>query len=145
MERWGAIAATVVAGGAIAFQPVFNSALGRETGALGSALIGFASGTLVLLLAVVLAGDLGRLGGLSEVRWYYLLGGLTGVVIVTVSLVTVRELGAGGVVAATICGQLTLSVVLDRLGVFGLEKVGLTPARVIGVVLLFTGTYLLTR
>jgi bacterial/archaeal transporter family-2 protein len=38
-------------------------------------------------------------------------------VYVTTVLISVRTLGAGGVTAATIAGQLTLSVVLDQLGV----------------------------
>jgi bacterial/archaeal transporter family-2 protein len=145
VDRWSAILATVTVGGLIAFQPVVGSLLGRETGALGAALFGFASGTVVLCALVVASGDVGRLGAVADVPWYYLTGGLTGAALVTVSLVTVRQLGAGGVVAATILGQLSLSMVLDALGVLGLERVGLTPARLAGVVLLLAGTYLLTR
>ena len=66
-------------------------------------------------------GRLGEVGGLS---WYYLIGGLLGAVYVTTVLITVRTLGAGGVTAATIAGQLTLSVVLDQLGVLGLAQRG---------------------
>jgi uncharacterized membrane protein YdcZ (DUF606 family) len=61
------------------------------------------------------------------------------------ALVTVDVIGAGGVAAATITGQLGLSVVLDRLGVLGLEEVPLSPERVIGVALLLAGTYLIVR
>ena len=100
MDRWVAVAVTVAAGGAIAFQPVTNSVLARETGALGASLVGFLIGTIVMATAVALTGDLGRLSGITDVSWYYVLvGGFTGVIIVTVSLITVRELGAGGVVA----------------------------------------------
>ncbi len=48
-------------------------------------------------------------------------------------------------VAATITGQLTGSVILDRLGVLGLEQVPITLARVLGVLLLIAGTYLIVR
>ena len=41
---------------------------------------------------------------------------------VTTALVAVRTLGAGGVTAATIAGQLAMSVVIDRSGVLGLEE-----------------------
>ena len=40
-------------------------------------------------------------------RWYYLIGGLLGAAYVTTVLLTVRTLGAGGVTAATVAGQLT--------------------------------------
>ena len=47
--------------------------------------------------------------------------------------------------AATITGQLTLSIVLDRLGVLGLEETPITWERVVGVGLLLAGTYLIVR
>jgi transporter family-2 protein len=34
----------------------------------------------------------------------------------------VRSLGAGGLTAATIAGQLTAAVVVDQLGILGVEK-----------------------
>ena len=74
----------------------------------------------------------------------YLTGGLLGAVLVTVSLVAVRTLGAGGVVAATVTTQLIVSAVLDRLGVLGLDEIGLTPLRVAGFVLLLSGTLMVT-
>jgi uncharacterized membrane protein YdcZ (DUF606 family) len=49
------------------------------------------------------------------------------------------------VAAATIFGQLTASVVIDRLGILGLEQVPLSPERVIGVALLLAGTVLIVR
>jgi bacterial/archaeal transporter family-2 protein len=58
--------------------------------------------------------------------------------------VTVRELGAGGVVAATVCSQLIVSLILDRLGVLGLSQTAITPRRLAGVALLIAGTVLLT-
>ena len=73
------------------------------------------------------AGGLAAEEGADPPAWYYwLIGGLAGVVIVTTTLITVRELGAGGVTAAIIAGQLTFSLVLDRLGVLGLPERALT-------------------
>ena len=43
-----------------------------------------------------------------------------------VTLITVRELGAGGATAAVIAGQLALSVVIDRAGVLGLDERAIT-------------------
>ena len=67
-----------------------------------------------------------------------------GAVLVSVSLVTVRTLGAGGVVAATVSGQLVVSAILDQFGFLGLDRVGLTPARLLGFALLLAGTALVT-
>jgi transporter family-2 protein len=54
-------------------------------------------------------------------------------------------IGAGGVAAATITGQLVASIALDRLGVLGLEQQAITAERVLGVGLLLAGTYLIVR
>ncbi len=65
--------------------------------------------------------------------------------IATSFLVTVRTLGAGGVVAATIAGQLAVSVVVDHFGLIGVAKQPVTAAKVVGVALLGLGTYLVVR
>jgi transporter family-2 protein len=70
---------------------------------------------------------------------------LLGAVYVTSVLVTVRSLGAGGVVAATIAGQLAVGVIVDRFGLLGAEKQPITLAKVAGVALLAAGTYLVVR
>jgi bacterial/archaeal transporter family-2 protein len=72
-------------------------------------------------------------------------GGLAGAAYVTTALLAVRSLGAGGVTAATITGQLAASLVLDRLGVLGLEERPLSVGRALGVVLLAVGTLLVVR
>jgi transporter family-2 protein len=80
-----------------------------------------------------------------NVSWYYLTGGLLGAAYVTTILVTVRTLGAGGVVAATIAGQLAVSVVVDHFGLIGVAKHPITLTKIVGVVLLAAGTYLVVR
>jgi bacterial/archaeal transporter family-2 protein len=49
------------------------------------------------------------------------------------------------VTAATVAGQLTTAMLIDRLGVLGLDKTPITAPRVIGVLLLFAGTVLVIR
>ena len=117
----------------------------RSTGSLPAALLSFGVGTIALAAIVVLSGKAGGLGSAFDVSWYYLLGGLLGAVYVTNALIAVSVIGAGGVAAATITGQLTASVVIDRFGLFGLDEVALSPERVIGVALLLAGTVLVVR
>jgi bacterial/archaeal transporter family-2 protein len=138
--------ATVFAGGLIALQAPINSILGRAVGSLAAASVSFAIGLAALVaITLLVGGGFGRLGEAGNLSWYYLTGGILGAVYVTTALIAVRTLGAGGVTAATIAGQLTLSVVLDRLGVLGLDERGLTPGRIVGVTLLAVGTFLVVR
>jgi transporter family-2 protein len=141
-----AVMATALAGGLVAMQAPINSGLGKAVGSLPAASFSFAIGLIALVGITVVSGEgfgqLGKIGGLS---WYYLIGGLLGAVYVTTVLISVRTLGAGGVTAATIAGQLTMSVVIDQLGILGLAQRQLTPGRVLGVALLAAGVYLVVE
>jgi transporter family-2 protein len=136
---------TVVVGGLIALQAPINSTLGKATGTLPAAAISFSVGTILLIGIVLVTGDVHKVSGVGDVHWHYLIGGLLGAAYVTTVLLTVRTLGAGGVTAATVAGQLTCAVVIDRLGVLGLDKTPITFGRVLGVALLFVGTLLVIR
>lgn len=145
MDKGVYVILTALAGGLIALQAPINAGLGRATGSLPAALVSFAIGTLALAAIVVLSGQASGLGSTLDVSWYYLLGGLLGAVYVANALIAVSAIGAGGVAAATIAGQLTASVAIDRLGLFGLDQVALSPERIVGVVLLIGGTVLVIR
>ena len=145
MDRGLAVLCTAAVGGLIALQAPINAGLAKQTERLPAALISFIVGTLLLAAIVVASGKAGGLSGVTDVSWYYLLGGVLGAAYVFTVLVTVTSIGAGGVAAATITGQLTASVILDRLGVLGLEEVPLSPERVAGVALLLAGTFLIVR
>ena len=60
-------------------------------------------------------------------------------------LVAVRTLGAGGIVAATVAGQLTMSVIIDQFGLLGIDKDPINAMKAIGVALLAVGTLLVVR
>jgi transporter family-2 protein len=145
MDKGTAVLFTAAAGGLIALQAPINAGLGKATGDLAAALISFMVGTAALLLIVVVSGKAGGVSHATDVRWYYLLGGLLGAIYVANALVAVSSIGAGGVAAATVAGQLTASVVADRLGILGLEQVALSPLRLLGVALLLVGTVLVVR
>jgi bacterial/archaeal transporter family-2 protein len=145
VDRGVAVLLTALAGGLIAMQAPINSGLGRATGSLPAALVSFSVGTLALAAIVVLSGKAGGLGSVFGVSWYYLLGGLLGAIYVTNALIQVAAIGAGGVAAATITGQLIAGVAIDRLGLFGLDRVAIGPDRAIGVALLIAGTVLVVR
>jgi transporter family-2 protein len=146
VDRWVAVAAMVCAGGLVAMQAPINSTLGKAVGTFAAASVSFAVGLAVLAaITVLFAGGFGEVGGAADLRWYYLTGGLLGAAYVTTVLVSVRALGAGGVTAATIAGQLTLAVIIDRLGWFGVEERAFTLQRIVGIALLAAGTFLVVR
>lgn len=146
MDRGLAVALTACVGGLIALQAPINSVLGKTVGTWQAAFVSFAVGTALLAGIVSFAsGGFGAIADARHLSWYYLTGGILGLAYVTCVLVTVRSLGAGGVTAATITGQLTIAVVVDQLGILGVAKHPVTALRVLGVLLLVAGTYLVVR
>ena len=146
MDKWIAVPLAAGAGALVAMQAPINSTLGKSIGTFAAATFSFATGTVLLLaICVTVGGGLGDLGHVRDLNWYYLIGGALGAAYVTTALVTVRELGAGGVTASTIAGQLTTAVALDRLGVFGLPEKAISIPRVLGVMLLVAGVFLIVR
>ena len=146
MDRGLAVVLTAMVGGAVALQAPINSQLGKSVGTFQAAFLSFAIGTVALLaIASLASGGLGGIRHVTEPPWYYLTGGLLGVAYVSTVLVTVRTLGAGGVTAATIAGQLSLAVIIDQLGILGVEQKSITLTRVIGILLLAAGVTLIVR
>jgi len=146
VSREVAVLLTAVTGGLVALQAPINSVLGRAIGTWQAAFVSFAIGTVALALIAALAkGGLGQIGQARNVGWLYLTGGLLGAVYITAVLVTVRSLGAGGVVAATIAGQLAISVAVDHFGLLGVERERVDVAKLAGIALLAAGTYLVVR
>jgi bacterial/archaeal transporter family-2 protein len=142
-----AVLVTVAAGGVVAAQAPANNVISERVGTWGAVSVNFIVGTiLVLTVTFAFAGGFSGEEGAGTPPWYYwLIGGVGGAAIVVTTLVAVRELGAGGVTVAVIAGQLTLSVVLDRLGVLGLPERAVTWEKLVGIALLIAGTLLVVR
>ena len=147
MSKEVAVLLTVAAGGLVAAQAPANNVISGQVGSFGAALVSFLVGTAVILvLTFTVAGGIHGDDGGESIAWYvWVLGGVGGAAIVVVTLITVRELGAGGTTAAVIAGQLALSVVLDRAGVLGLDERAVTWEKVLGIALLAAGTVLIVR
>ena len=146
MSRTLAVLLGVGAGCLVGMQAPVNSRLGKTVGTAQAATFSFLVGTAaLLLLASFWRGGLGNLGHVGRAPWWALVGGLFGAVYVSVALVAVRTLGASGLTAVVITGQLAISVVIDRFGLLGVAKQHIGVTRIIGLVLLVAGCVLVVR
>lgn len=146
MSRGLAVLVGVGAGCLVGMQAPINARLGRTVGNLQAATLSFLVGTAVLLVvAAFVRGGLTSLGQVREVPWWALVGGLLGAVYVTAALVIVRTLGASGLTAVAIAGQLAISVLIDRFGLLGITKEHIGPWRIVGLALLVVGVALVVR
>lgn len=146
MSRGLAVLVGVGAGCLVGMQAPINSRLGKTVGSIQAASFSFLVGTLVLLvIAAFVHRGLGSLRELGHVPWWALVGGLLGAVYVSVALVAVRTLGASGLTAVVIAGQLAISVAIDRFGLLGIAKQQIGVSRVLGLALLVAGVVLVVR
>jgi bacterial/archaeal transporter family-2 protein len=136
------------AGCLVGMQAPINSRLGRTVGTLQAASVSFMVGTVALVLITTVfasGGGLGSLGHIGRAPWWALIGGLLGAVYVAVALLTVRTLGASGLTAAVIAGQLVISVAIDQFGLLGIARQPIGLQRIVGLVLLVAGVTLVVR
>jgi transporter family-2 protein len=146
VSRGLAVAVGVGAGCLVGLQAPINSRLGKTVGTPEAATLSFLVGTVALVLILLIArGGIGGLGHIGRAPWWALVGGLLGAVYVSVALVAVRTLGASGLTAVVIGGQLAISVVIDRFGLLGVAKQAVGAQRILGLVLLAVGVALVVR
>jgi transporter family-2 protein len=134
------------AGCLVGMQAPVNSRLGRSVGSIQAATFSFLVGTAALvLIATIFYGGIGSLRHVGRAPSWALIGGLLGAVYVAVALVTVRTLGVTALTAAVITGQLAMSVVIDRFGLFGVPRQAIGLDRIAGLTLLVAGVALVVR
>jgi transporter family-2 protein len=146
MDRGLAVFLAVSIGGVVAVQAPLNSELGRTVGGLQASAIALGVSFCALLALTAITGGLGGLARVGGAPWWVVVGGgLTGALYVGSIVWTVRALGAGGLTAATIAGQLAFAVMIDHFGWLGVARSPVTAAKLAGIALLALGTYLVVR
>ena len=147
MDRGLAVVVVIVLGGLLAAQAPLNSQLGRIVGSFQATVVSNAVAVvLAVAVAIVAGGGLGGIRRVGDAPLHVAIGGgLIGGLYVVSIVFTVRALGAGGLTAGTIAGQLALAMVIDHFGWLGVERSPISLTRVAGVALLAAGTLLVIR
>lgn len=127
---------------AVGIQHPLNSELAGTIGDLPAGLVNFTVGSVVLAIAVLLTGQARGLLKAKRAQPQYFIGGLIGVIVVIASLSAVTEIGAAGLTAALVTGQMTGSLILDRTGAFGLTRIPIDRIRIAAAAALLAGTFL---
>ena len=136
-----AIFLSLVAGVAGSVQVAVSGAFGRRIGVLEATAFGACLGALIILVA-------GRIGGvtdgLRQPPWLWL-NGVMGAIVVTTITFAAPRIGTFATIGLLIAGQLAMGVLIDAAGLFGLERIPLSAARVAGLALLAGGALLVLR
>jgi transporter family-2 protein len=138
-----AIALAVLGGLAGSVQVAVMGRFGERVGVLEA--LAFSTAIQLALSAAVVLAARGGIGGLRHVgstpAWMWI-GGLMGFTVVGSITFAQPRLGATAVIGILIAGQLVMGAVIDRFGWFGVEQIGISPYRAVGVVLLGIGAAL---
>ena len=141
-----AIFLSLVAGLAGSIQVAVSGNFGKRIGVLEAAAFGavFAALILVVLVAISSRGVSGIASGLGEPPWLRLNGVTSAIISVGITYSGPR-IGTFATIALVIAAQLFMGVLIDAIGMFGLERIPLNWARVTGLVLLAGGSALVLK
>jgi transporter family-2 protein len=138
-----AVGLTVLAGLAGSIQVAVMGRFGGRIGVI-EALTFATCIQLVLSLAILLVARLGP-GGLGDAfrapAWMWL-GGVMGLTVVFTITFAQPRIGATATIGILIAGQLVMGAVIDRYGLFGVDQIGITWPRALGIGLLGVGAAL---
>ncbi len=137
----------ILAGVAITFQSGINSQLRLAIQhPVMAAFISFLVGTVALAIILLFSkAAFPAFENYATVSWYKFSGGLFGVFVVTVTLLSVAEIGAANMFVLIIAGQLATALLMDHFGMLGMKSNPVTMQKLFGILLLVCGAYIVNR
>jgi transporter family-2 protein len=136
-----------LAGIGLTVQVGWNAALATATqSSTFAVLVNFLVGSLVLCAWLAIGGGPWPSSrGLLQAPWWGFLGGILGAFYVLTATLAGPKLGAATLLALTLLGQLTASVLVDHFGWLGFARQPLDAQRLLGIVLLLAGVLLVVK
>jgi bacterial/archaeal transporter family-2 protein len=138
-----AVALTLVAGVAGTVQVAVMGRFGERIGILPAFAFATAltAGLSMLLLLAAQRSLSGYGEALHQPAWLWI-GGLMGAIVVLVITVAAPRIGTTATVAIFVFAQFAAAAVVDRYGLFGLDRIALSWPRAVGLAFLCVGAAL---
>ncbi len=135
-----AVAICLVAGLAGAVQAAVMGRFGERIGVVEAlAFASIVTTTLSLLALVVVRRSFdGVVEGARAPVWMWSAGLMSAFIVFAIALGPPR-IGTTTTIALVIAGNLIMAAIVDQFGLFGLDRIELTPIRVLGLALLAVG------
>lgn len=136
----------LLVGGLLAVQAAANLQLSAAVGSpVGASTLQLAIGAALLTALAALVGTLAAVDLLPAAEPWHLLGGLGSAIYITAGILLFPRLGALVSTGLFVTGQMLASLILDSLGLLGVERTGLDPAAVAGALTVVAGIVLVVR
>jgi transporter family-2 protein len=138
---------SALAGIGVAIQTGVNSQLRHDTNnPIFTALVSFTTGTVALL--ILYFGFFKSSPAFPEnyeFQWWKFIGGLMGVIYITVVVIAAPRIGAANSLGFIVAGQFLAAIIIDHYGWMGMPMKTISMTRIAGIVLLIAGAYLIQK
>lgn len=134
----------LLGGVAVGVQSPLAGAMGQRVGGTAGSFIVHLSGALLSGLLLFLRGG-EKIRDWPTLPWYMLGAGVFGLILYQTISVTLPRLGSTMMVTLIIVGQLLVGVLLDHFGWLGVPVRPLAATRIIGILMLLAGAWLVAR
>ena len=132
---------SIIAGAVMSLQGVLNTRLTERAGVFETNLFVQGTAFLASLLAFLICGR-GNLSLLRGAKWYYLLGGLLGLVITVTVILSIKGLSPTAAISIILIAQLVTAALIDLFGWLGTERTPFEWTKIVGLALMIGGIVL---
>ena len=132
----------LVIGALISIMISFNSGLEGYVGSTYSVVIIHAIGLIAILIVAAIKKE--KIVIKEAIPFYLFLGGIFGVMLTLVNVITIGSIGVALTTALAVFGQLVFSSLVDHFGLFGLTKYEFNPKKLVGLFIVFVGLVIMT-
>ena len=129
-------------GALISIMVSFNSGLEGYVGSTYSVVTIHAIGLIAILIVAAIKKE--KIVIKEAIPFYLFLGGIFGVMLTLVNVITIGSIGVALTTALAVFGQLVFSSLVDHFGLFGLTKYEFNPKKLVGLLIVFVGLVIMT-
>ena len=129
-------------GALISIMISFNGALETRVGSAYSVVIIHAVGLIAILIVAAIKKE--KFVIKESLPFYLYLGGIFGVMLTLVNVITIGSIGVALTTALAVFGQLVFSSLVDHFGLFGLTKYEFNPKKLVGFFIVLVGLVIMT-
>jgi len=135
----------LAAGTILPIQAGINGRLGRAVNSpIVAAFISFATGFILLgLYLIAMRQNPFDFAGTTGAPWWIWTGGLLGAFFVSIATALVPRLGSTLSFSLIIAGQLLISIIIDKYGLFGITASEISIKKIAGISLVIAGVLLI--
>ena len=141
---WMVVLMGLFGGAAVGVQAPIAGMMGQKIGGTAGSMVVHCSGFIFSGILLLFRGG-EEIAQWRSLSWYMWGAGIFGVILYQTINITLPRLGAVAMLALIIIGQLLAGVAVDALGLFGTIPRPLDLSRIVGMLLLLSGGYLVMR